>query len=1265
MTDRGRERRVGTDHDAIDHADETRVPGKRTLVETAGQPWAGEPVGPGKRTLTDAMPVFGYGGAAAGASTREHAETGVDGAMGELPFLQEIQRLFGSHDVSNVQATVGGKAREASAAIGARAYALGNRVAFSETPDLHTAAHEAAHVVQQRRGVSVPGGVGTAGDAYEVHANQVADRVVAGKSAESLLDAGPSGGSHHGAVQKDSDKVTAADYIAKNDPKIVVGAHNTALSQPYVIASPFAALANVHEFAVKALEGVNTPQRIRELIAPKKLEEIIDRIRVKDSGEWMESVGTSVGAALAESIVNSLARMTPRYVDARLQATLAAEAKTGACPAVAPEPAVADIVPSHPMDKNVAAALCSGCVTIKIDDYKAAHPNAKPLMKKPRTVQFMWQAATKGAYWIRVTDAEPATPEDVALTLFGGPEQAYEVTGTHPLFGFTHANKLVEPHKGYLTMQGEDLDAESDPNAALVDPANNLGALADEQAKAQGKGGESGLSKDEIVQKMRTNLQVLDDVAALAAKFDLADRLTSTRTNLDHKSVELNDPKVHYADVAKWDGVVTQLDISLQRASVGLDALVQRLTSMTQGLGTLPPKFADLKLADYVKAALLKPAEAFVSGASLCLMPTTADAKLSEAEHLATMAALELLDGMLTDVVRVIRAEKAPGHTEKVGTIHDAYAPQDTAAMAKQEIVLRAELARVRTLILTNPQAAGAALRDLSAKIQDLSSEGEIVENIDELDRLWGQLDKASIQVAYAPNGGSPAVAGANGQRAAERFHDLRTRCEGFTGRWKTAYTLWKKGDKETAKQQIDGIRHDPTLEPFLADCNQLFQDAADVQVVNRIGMLIGVTVLTMGVGAWVEGIAVGLELGTGGTILMVSGAEAVSFVALSQAFLDSDHSVGHIATELAFNFVMFGALRRFSKLVEAYKLGTVGAVAANLGGSTVITTALTLVKTEIETYVKEGKHLTEAQIKQMCLESVVMAVGMTIASQGITPIMEELQSAGTELGATIKIANQKGAAVKAMQAAMTKQSSVEEALALIKAHREWGEAKIKAYEALEKQIEFEKTNPPKKGESVFEKLKLTSEQIASLKQSVTEATATMQGAEAMLELDPQGANTYTCPQGKVGKIIEKLGGKPLTQVKDPVTGLTTYTIKGPDGNVIKIIETKLGPNSTGIPDAQTNAPVLDTAHLRRGRTVGRPLANRRHHAQRTRHVGQEVGRRALVQGCLRRVDEAARAHSQDGSRLGAGLSEGLPTRVQAGLRPYCRGGRAHPHHAG
>jgi hypothetical protein len=111
-----------------------------------------------------------------------------------MPFAAQIQRSFGRHDLSGLRAHTGSAAQEAAGEIGAEAYATGSDVAFAGTPDLHTAAHEAAHVVQQRSGVSLSGGVGAEGDVYERHADAVADRVVRGESAESLLDAHAPGG---------------------------------------------------------------------------------------------------------------------------------------------------------------------------------------------------------------------------------------------------------------------------------------------------------------------------------------------------------------------------------------------------------------------------------------------------------------------------------------------------------------------------------------------------------------------------------------------------------------------------------------------------------------------------------------------------------------------------------------------------------------------------------------------------------------------------------------------------------------------------------------------------------------------------------------------------------------------------------------------------------------------------------------------------------------------------------------------------------------
>jgi hypothetical protein len=127
-------------------------------------------------------------GASSTADVQTTANAGVASANSPLPHLDAIQRSFGKHDVSGIRAQVGGAATSATSELGAQAYATGDRVAFASTPDLHTAAHEAAHVIQQQRGAVGFQGLGAADDEHEHHADAVADAVVAGTSAEQLLD---------------------------------------------------------------------------------------------------------------------------------------------------------------------------------------------------------------------------------------------------------------------------------------------------------------------------------------------------------------------------------------------------------------------------------------------------------------------------------------------------------------------------------------------------------------------------------------------------------------------------------------------------------------------------------------------------------------------------------------------------------------------------------------------------------------------------------------------------------------------------------------------------------------------------------------------------------------------------------------------------------------------------------------------------------------------------------------------------------------------
>ncbi len=184
------------------------------------------PVAPGKRTLTSRLPVQrvpppepvrsepaeqrelagpGHGSPIPPlGDVHAAAAHGTGGAGGTLPHIDQIQRSFGRHDVSKVVAHTDERAAAGAEAMGADAFATGDHVAFRGQPDLHTAAHEAAHIVQQRGGVQLKGGVGEAGDAYERHADQVADLVVQGKSSEALLSqhAAPGASTSGGAVQR-------------------------------------------------------------------------------------------------------------------------------------------------------------------------------------------------------------------------------------------------------------------------------------------------------------------------------------------------------------------------------------------------------------------------------------------------------------------------------------------------------------------------------------------------------------------------------------------------------------------------------------------------------------------------------------------------------------------------------------------------------------------------------------------------------------------------------------------------------------------------------------------------------------------------------------------------------------------------------------------------------------------------------------------------------------------------------------------------------
>jgi len=166
--------------------DKQSRPGASRAIESPARGATGPAVG--KATLVEALQRRAGGGPAGDGAVQAEASRGIATSASALPFADTIQRSFGRHDISGVQAHTGTEAAASANAMGAEAYATGNHVVLGKGTDLATVAHEAAHVVQQRAGVSLKGGVGQVGDAHERHADAVAAQVVQRKSAESLLD---------------------------------------------------------------------------------------------------------------------------------------------------------------------------------------------------------------------------------------------------------------------------------------------------------------------------------------------------------------------------------------------------------------------------------------------------------------------------------------------------------------------------------------------------------------------------------------------------------------------------------------------------------------------------------------------------------------------------------------------------------------------------------------------------------------------------------------------------------------------------------------------------------------------------------------------------------------------------------------------------------------------------------------------------------------------------------------------------------------------
>ncbi|MBE7451367.1 MAG: DUF4157 domain-containing protein [Kofleriaceae bacterium] len=196
----------------------------------------GRPVDPFDwRAISGPLVQLDGGGASAAGGARAGDEAGTAGGRAEvihaaaadgvatpttaLPYQAELTRSFGpAHDLTSIRAHVGGAAEQSARTMGAQAYATGQDVVLPADPSLQLVAHEVTHVLQQRRGVQLLGGVGEVGDPHEREADEVAAAVARG---EAVGDTLATGTGTDRAIQRKADDAGAATLPAWVEPQLM------------------------------------------------------------------------------------------------------------------------------------------------------------------------------------------------------------------------------------------------------------------------------------------------------------------------------------------------------------------------------------------------------------------------------------------------------------------------------------------------------------------------------------------------------------------------------------------------------------------------------------------------------------------------------------------------------------------------------------------------------------------------------------------------------------------------------------------------------------------------------------------------------------------------------------------------------------------------------------------------------------------------------------------------------------------------------------
>lgn len=1022
-SDRGRRSGDGSGPNDGDEIDRSPWPGKRSI--TGGRGRAASPSAwPGKRSITASL--------ARDASRGGYTPARIPNATKQALSSEEGSPLQGAErfsdqlgDVSHARLVTGPTAEQAADAVGARAFTVGHRVFFGSqgSPgDEALLRHELTHVAQQR-GATMPSldslAITSHDDAVEHEARSnsanISETGTVALARDSILD------------------VDAKQYCAVVGSMIAADVNKQLALVDLKLDSAYAkwksdgkalmtAAFHFDAMNVRALGGkilgldvfdraVNKGRKMgEETFAP---DEPPQQSSTKGPLVYSANVAIEIANQITALASPAVARLVPRYCEARSQAKLVVDKAAGKTTSDLPEPKPAEIVASSQIDLVLRDGMCKGVIDFDVAKYQADHHETEPSPNAKREIAITIDQVGPMFFWVVAkpkSGGGDATVEEVSQALYNDTTHALELTKAGPRFGSKNGGDLADTYKTALAAKGATKDFLSGWQGVTLDPANELlkdpkaaDTAALEQAKAF-KG--TGAGKDDVIKRLGANLNLFDAIVANAQKFGLDGALAGARQRIVDLETKLATASA--ADAMNWDAHSARQGELLKGISNGLTSTVSYLTSMTEKSD--PKGFA---MGDELRMLLRDSAEAYTIAAAQSHLLEVGGAKLQVASDKQQSLPFDIMEALLRQV------EKSVADVKK----HDGSTQYDTDTILKKKDELRAKIAAKRVEVLNNPTLLQSIVEELFSEVGDVKTETSMVQNMDQLDELIRKLADKHWQDYYV--GGDPGPFGYRPKAPFEMMNEARAKVEALRTKWIPIYALWKSGtpeNKKTAKEQLKALFADGSYVKTMQDAQQTLKEVQEyralVTILVTVVAMVAITLFSMGigtmVGAGVTGalggaVAAGTIAASTATAVGAGAAlvtEAAVFTALNTFFME-DPSWSNIGKEFVFNLAVFGGMKALSKVYRsaevvqaALKAGGVAKGVA-IGGEMTLQ-AIAMSASAIAHEKIQGRELSKEEYNKIFAQSAGMFIAMAIAGRAAAPLFKELEIVGGGIGAKI-----------------------------------------------------------------------------------------------------------------------------------------------------------------------------------------------------------------------------------------------------------------------